>query len=201
MRDTHGPARIIACGVFKPALEHLAVLKRRRGLALSFLPSRLHVHPDRLKDSLSGEIAFVRDRGERVICLYGECFPDIDEFCQRSDVIRVPGVHCFAMLLGRDAYEKIVAETAGTYFLEQELILNFEQYCIEPLELRDEEMRKAHFEHYRRLLYVRQPSDPGLLEELREISGFLDLPFEIFDADYSHLERELEKLMGLERTR
>lgn len=91
-------------------------------------------------------------------------------------------------------------ETAGTYFLERDLILNFEEYCIEPLELHDEEMRKYCFEHYQRVLYVRQPRDPDLVSRAGKLAEFLQLSLEIRDADYSHLGRELVRLIegGLE---
>jgi len=110
-------------------------------------------------------------------------------------VIKVPGSHCYEMLLGSERFQKLVDETAGTYFLERELILNFEEYCIEPLELHDEEMRKCCFEHYQRLLYVRQPLDPDLVPNARELAEFLELSLDIVDADYWHLEKKLIDVM------
>ena len=84
---------------------------------------------------------------------------------------------------------------ASTYFAEKDLILNFEEYCMRPLELDDEEMRRYCFGQYRRLLYVRQPSDPNLMTEAGEVARFLGLSLEIRDADYSHLEKTLLKLL------
>jgi hypothetical protein len=196
MEAVRSPTRLIACGVFKPALDHLGFEERHPHVAVSFLPSRLHLYPRRLEERLLAEIAVARQRGERVLCLYGECFPDIDDFCSRHGALRVRGLHCFEMLLGEAAYRQITEEVAGTYFLEQDLVLNFEQYCIEPLELHDEEMRSAQFGHYRRLVYVRQPSDPEVAGNLREISDMLGLPHEVRDADYAHLEERLDEVVG-----
>ncbi|MGD8371239.1 MAG: DUF1638 domain-containing protein [Syntrophobacterales bacterium] len=186
--------RLVACGVFRPALEHLRVEERYPRLRSTYLPSNLHLRPQDLRSRLSETITSAKQRNERIFCLYGECFPDIDDFCRQHGVIKVPGLHCFEMLLGSEQYENIINEMPGTYFLERDLILNFEEYCLEPLELYDEEMRKSFFEHYERILYLRQPSDPDLLSKANKLATFLQLSLEIRDADYSHLKKNLNDL-------
>ena len=99
------------------------------------------------------------------------------------------------MLLGSDSYEQIMAKTAGTYFLEKELIVNFREYCLEPLELYDSDIRKSFFKHYKKLMYVRQPSDPDLKAAAGKLAAFLNLSLEIIDADYSHLNKRLNHLI------
>ncbi|MFC1964982.1 DUF1638 domain-containing protein [Chloroflexota bacterium] len=187
--------RIIACGVFKPAVEYLQLESRYPNLRLTYLPSKLHLRPQELKERLLQEIVEAKKRNERIICLYGECFPDISDFCNQHEILRVPGAYCYEMLLGAERFKQIIDETAGTYFLEEDLIINFEEYCMRPLELEDEEIRKQCFEHYRRLLYVRQPSDPDLLTKASDLANFLEVSLEIRDADYSHLEKSLIELL------
>jgi hypothetical protein len=155
--------RLIACGVFRPALEHLGVEERYPYLRYNYLPSNLHLRPQDLRRQL-------------------------------SETITSAGFHCFEMLLGSEQYENVINEMPGTYFLERDLILNFEEYCLEPLELHDEEMRKSFFEHYERIVYLRQPSDPDLLSKANELATFLQLSLEIRDADYSHLKKILNDL-------
>ena len=187
--------RMVACGVFKPLLEYLQLEKRYPNLRLTYLPSKLHLKPQELEERLLRETNKAKKRNERIICLYGECFPDIDDFCQRHGIIKVPGFYCYEMLLGGERFEQLIEEIAGTYFLEEDLIINFAEYCMRPLELQDEEMRKQCFEHYKRLLYIRQPSDPGLEPKAGELAKFLGLDLEIQDADYSYLERKLTELI------
>jgi hypothetical protein len=184
--------RIIACGVFKPALEYLRIVRRYPNLRVTYLPPVLHTRPDKLKKQLNSRATSAKRRDERIICLYGDCFPDIHDYCEHQGIIKVPGCHCYEMLLGTERFNKIIDETTGTYFLEKELIVNFKDYCMEPLELFDEEMRKFCFDHYRKLLYVRQPGDPDLVFEVSELANFLDLSLAVSDADYSHLERMLD---------
>jgi hypothetical protein len=186
--------RLISCGVFRPALEHLRLEERYPRLRSNYLPSNLHLKPQDLRKQLSETVNLARQRNERILCLYGTCFPDIEDFCRHQGVTKVPGHHCFEMLLGSKRYEDIMKEMVGTYFLERDLILNFKEYCLEPLELHDEEMRKSYFEHYERIVYLRQPSDPDLLSKVNELATFLQLSLEIQDADYSHLKKILDDL-------
>jgi len=187
--------RVIACKAFQPALEHLQLERRYPDLRLTYLRSSLHIMPKELARCLREEFISAEKRKERIICLYGDCFPGIGEFCQRHGAIKVPGFHCWEMLLGSQRFQELMDETAGTYFVERDLILNFEEYCAGPLELHDEQMRRICFECYRRLLYVRQPTDPDLLPRARELAQFLGLSLEIREADYLHLERRLIPLL------
>jgi len=168
---------------------------RYPNLCLTYLPSKLHLRPQELKNRLLKEITSAQKRKERVICLYGECFPDINDFCQQHGAIKVPGHYCYEMLLGSERFKQLIDEMAGTYFAERDLILNFVEYCVRPLELDDDEMREYCFKQYQRLLYVRQPSDPDLMLQASEVAEFLELSLDISDADYSHLEKELVGLL------
>lgn len=188
------PTRVIACGVFRPALEYLDLENRYPRVRCRYLPSNLHLRPQDLRKDLLDVITSASQRNERILCLYGTCFPDIEDFCRLQGVTKVPGLHCFETLLGSEQYQLIIEEMPGTYFLERDLILNFEEYCLEPLELHDEEMRKSFFEHYERVVYLRQPSDPDLLSKANELATFLQLSLEIRDADYSHLKKILSDL-------
>ena len=191
----HSSTHLIACGVFRSALEYLNLEKRHPRLQVTFLPSNLHLHPQKLKNTLSNEIGGAKARNERTLCLYGDCLPDFGDFCSHHGVDKAPGHHCFQMLLGNKRYEAIMKEMVGTYFLERDLILHFEKYCLEPLALREDETRRALFKSYRRVIYIRQPSDQDLVPQAAELARFLGLPLEIRDADYSYLKRTLVNLL------
>ena len=190
--------RLIACAVFRPALEHLRLKKRYPELGVTYLPSHLHLNPQELQKRLLKAIIKARQSGERVICLYGYCFPDIDDFCNRHGVTRVQGHYCYEMLLGPARFNKLINDMAGTYFVEQDVVKNFEAYCMNPLELRDEEIRKCYFEHYEKLLYIRQPEDAGVETRACDIARFLDLHMDVSDADYSYLESMITDLLEQE---
>ena len=193
--DMNGKIRLIACGVFRSALEYLDLKERNSGLSVTFLPSILHLHPQKLRKMLSNEIGSAKERNERTVCLYGSCFPDFDDFCDHHGVDKVPGDHCFQMLLGSRKYEDIMNETVGTYFLERDLILNFERYCLEPLALWDDEIKRTLFQPYNRVIYIRQPLDQNLAPQVMNLARFLELPLEIRNADYLYLDRALVNLI------
>jgi hypothetical protein len=193
--ETAKRTRILACGVFKPAIEHLRLANRYPNLRFTYLPPVLHITPQKLEQHLLRRITAAQRKDERIICLYGECIPDLSNVCQYQGVMKVPGHSCYEMLLGNERFEQFIDETAGTYFLEKDLIINFREYCIEPLELDDEEMRDCYFQHYRKLLYVRQPTDPDLVSQAFDLADFLELSLSVSDADYSHLEKALIKLI------
>ncbi|MEA2084517.1 MAG: DUF1638 domain-containing protein [Thermodesulfobacteriota bacterium] len=186
---------IIACGVFRPALKYLRLLERYPELRVIFLPSNLHLRPQELKNQLGLKINTLRHTTRRLICLYGECFPDISGFCAQHGVCKIQGYSCHEFFLGLERYRRFIDEITGTYFLEQELIKNFEGYCVKPLELNDPLMRDCFFKHYQRVIYIRQPSDPELGVQAGKVADFLGLSLEIVNADYLDLEERLVHLI------
>lgn len=190
------PLRIIACGAFQDALKYLAVQANRPDLRISYLRAGLHNHPLELNKALSQEIRVARQEGDNILCLYGQCFPGIDDFLQKESIPRIAGAHCYEMFLGSNAFQQIMEEEPGTYFLEKELLIHFVEYCVLPLELEDPELRKSYFRHYKRLLYIRQPLDPDLLNEARDVAQFLSLELSLVDTNYAELQANLFKLMN-----
>ncbi len=185
---------MLACRVFKPALIHLQLSRRSPHLRIDYVPSYLHIAPRALEDRLRREIRVAEKKRQEVTLLYGECFPDMQHFCQLSGVHKIPCLHCYQILLGHERFQRLMDQEAGTFFVESDLITHFKEYCLDPLELHDQEMRYLFFGNYKKLLYVRQPGDPDLTPEVESLAGILQLTAEIQDADYSHLERELAKL-------
>ncbi len=192
------PVRLIACGVFRSFLEYIRIEKLYPDLLITFLPSNLHLFPFELKALFLKEVKLAQERGERIICLYGNCFQDMDILCRGHGIIKVPGNICYEMFLGNEEFRKIMDETTGTFFFEKDLILNFEEYCIKPLELNDEEIKRFYFKDYLRVIYIRQPSDPELCTKAEDLARFLGLSFELRNADYTHLEKMFMKLMDSE---
>ncbi len=187
--------RIIACEVFRPALEDLNIEAKYVHVKVTYLPSTLHSNSSELKRRLLDELAAAKSKNEKVVFLYGACFPHIDDLCQEEGAVRAPSDFCYEILLNNDRFKRIMDETAGTYFAEKDLILNFDDFCRIPLELDDDDMRKHFFGPYKKFLYIRQPSDPDLTLKAGEIAKFLDLLLEVYDADYSYLQKILDKLI------
>jgi hypothetical protein len=193
--DEFMPICIIACNVFRSAIEHLGIQARYPDLLIRYLPSHLHLRPLELKRRLLAEITAARENHQPVGCLYGHCFDDIEDVLEEVGVPRIRAGHCFEILMGGDRFRQWIQDQAGTFFMEKDLVENFETYCWEPLELHDPQMRRWYFEHYRRVAYIRQPQDPDLTFRAQRIAGSLDLDLQIVDADYVELDQALNQLI------
>jgi hypothetical protein len=189
------PPCIIACNVFRSAMEHLGIQQRYPDLILRYLPAHLHLRPLELRRRLLAEIEENRKKHGPVGCLYGHCFEDIEDMLEKARVPRIRAGHCYQVLMGDDRFRRTILDQAGTFFMEKELVENFEAYCWDPLELHDPQMREWYFEHYRRVVFIRQPQDPDLTVQARRIASSLDLELQIVEADYDELEHALNQLI------
>jgi hypothetical protein len=189
------PIRIIACGVFRDALRRIEPQRFHQNVAITYITPHLHNHPQKLKKEILHQIHLAQKAGDKILCLYGRCYPDLDDHLYEMGIPRVPGGHCYEILLSSRRFHAIIDEETGTYFIEKDLILNFTEYCIQPLELDDPLMRECCFQHYTRLAYIRQPLDPDtVMPIVHHISKFLKLKPLVIDADYSELSANLLKL-------
>jgi hypothetical protein len=190
------PIRIIACGVFRDALRQIEPQRFYRNVSITYVPPFLHNHPQKLKQEILHQIHLAQKAGDEILCLYGRCYPELDDHLDAMGIPRVPGEHCYEILLGSQRFHAIIDEEAGTYFLEKDLILNFPEYCMQPLELDDPLMRASYFQHYTQLAYIRQPFDPDTaMPHVHNISQFLNLKPLVIDADYAELTANLLRLL------
>ncbi|MBW1777080.1 MAG: DUF1638 domain-containing protein [Deltaproteobacteria bacterium] len=189
------PPCLIACEIFRSALIVLKIQKRYPELKIHFLPGHLHLQPQELKKRILAEIKKLRGKGYQVGCLYGHCFEDIDEVLEEAAVPRIRMHHCFEILVGSERFQQMIQDQAGTFFMEKELVENFDAYCWKPLELYDPQMRRWYFEHYRQVAYIRQPLDPDLSAQVRRIAEALELRLQVVKADYQELDSALTRLI------
>ena len=189
--------RIIACGVFRDALRQIELQRFYQNVFITYITPVSHNYPERLKEEILHQIHLAQKAGDKILCLYGRCYPALDDHLNEMGIPRVPGEHCYEILLGSRRFHAIIDEEAGTYFVEKELILNFSEYCIQPLELDDPMMRESFFQHYKRLVYIRQSFDSdSIIPSFHDISQFLDLTPLVIDADYSELKTNLIELFS-----
>ena len=188
--------RIIACGVFRDALRQIEPQQFNPAVAITYITPYLHNHPQKLKEEILYQIHLAQKAGDKILCLYGRCYPELDDHLHAMGIPRVPGEHCYEILLGSRRFRAIIEQETGIYCIEKDLILNFPEYCIQPLELDDSSMRESYFQHYTRLAYIRQPLDPDtVMPNVYDISRFLDLKPMVIDADYSELTANLLRLL------
>ena len=187
---------VIACNAFRDALAHLKFPERYPGVRFRYLPASLHLKPAELKRCMLQEIQSAGRPGYGICCLYGHCFPDIDDVLKEKNVVRISCSHCYETLLGTRQFNAVLSEQPGSFFMEKELVQNFDAYCWQPLEFDDPELRQMYFHHYRQAVYIRQPQDPDLTREALQIAERLALHLKIVDSDYEELNDRLTELLN-----
>ena len=195
MKQREKKFTVIACNAFRDAITYLNFAQRFPNVKFRYLPASLHLRPVELKKHILREIRALAPQGGKVACLYGQCFPDIDNELEKEKVIRIDCSHCYEAMLGKKQFAQVIEEQPGSFFMEKELIVNFQKDCWEPLELGDAELRQLYFQHYRQVVYIRQPRDPDLTSSAKNISDGLGLDLKVYDADYEELNTKLTDLL------
>jgi hypothetical protein len=191
---------LIACGAL--AREVLA-LKEKHGWEAEVLgvPALLHMRPDRIPAAVSDRIVEARTGYDRVIVVYGDCGTSgwLDRLLQAEGVERVAGPHCFEMYANThpDAFDQIMADQLGTFFLTDYLVQSFDHLVIEELGLdRFPELRQDYFGNYTRAIYLAQTDNPNLRARAQWAADLLQLPLEVRQTGYGALETRLVALMS-----
>jgi hypothetical protein len=173
---------VIACGAL--AREFLAV-QRAGGLdhlSITCLPAILHNRPEEIAPAVRRKIAAGRRDGfSDILCLYGDCGTGgaLDAVLAEEGVERIEGAHCYAFFAGLDAFDAMMEEEIGSYFLTDYLARHFDRLVWKGLGLdRHPELRDDYFRHYRRVVHLAQMPDDGIAAKARAAAARLALPLE-----------------------
>lgn len=186
----------ILCGAL--ARETLAIIKHHGWLVDVYgIPAIDHMYPDRIAPDVARKFKSIRGRYERVLVVYGDCGSRgaLDEFLARHDLERIDGPHCYEMY-GGPAFEEMMAEEPGTFFLTDFLVRGFRGTILHGLGLdRYPELKDEYFRNYQRLIYLTQLEDSDLVSKAQEIAATLGLSLEIRHTGYGQLEQRLVEWM------
>ena len=83
---------------------------------LHFVKPLLHLYPGKLRSKLSEELEALKPVYDRIIVIYGQCLPEMDDFLAEYNAQRIEGEHCLEMIGGQRFWE-CLKENSGTYFL------------------------------------------------------------------------------------
>jgi len=190
---------VIGCGAL--ARELVAVIDQA-GLSnvdLTCLPATLHNRPGGIPAAVREKIRAARPRYERIFIAYADCGTGglLDAMLADEGVERLPGAHCYEFYAGSAAFAAMSAEEPGTFYLTDFLARNFERLVIVGLGLdRHPELLPTYFGNYRRLVYLAQTDDPGLVTAARRAARRLGLPFELRRAGYGDLATSVIRVAG-----
>ncbi|MBV9568411.1 MAG: DUF1638 domain-containing protein [Hyphomicrobiales bacterium] len=172
---------VIACGALAKELLAAIRLNRWSHLAVTCLPAILHNRPERITEAVRGKIQANRERYRRILCLYGDCGTggQLDTMLAEEGVERIEGAHCYAFYAGLGAFEEMMEEEIGTFFLTDYLVRFFDRLVMEGLGLdRHPELLSDYFGNYRKLVWLTQAPNAGLERRAEAAAKTLGLPLE-----------------------
>lgn len=179
------------------AREILAV-KQRLGLdhlELTCLPADFHFHPDRIAPAMDKAITEAKQEGYRNIYVgYADCGTGglLDRVCEKHDVERIEGPHCFAFYQGAEAYAKVAEDDMMSFYMTDFLCRQFQAFFIKPLGLdRHPELVTDYFGNYEKLIYLAQTNDPALDKVAEDAARMLGLVYERRATGYGDLSQAL----------
>jgi hypothetical protein len=189
---------VIACGALG---AHIREIAARRGwqVELHTLPSLLHNHPERIAPAAERLARDLQARGLRVVLGYADCgsYGALDELCERLNLRRLPGLHCYDVLAGPGRLRAMFEREPGTYLLTDFLVRGFRRLVLAELGLdAHPELWPDYFGHYRRLVWLAQSRDSVLDAEAASIAAMFGLPLTVLDVGTGGLESELELLLS-----
>jgi hypothetical protein len=186
------PSRVLVIGCGALARELVAVIDQA-GLSnvdLTCLPATLHNRPGGIPAAVRAKVRAARPRYERIFIAYADCGTGglLDAMLRDEGVERLPGAHCYEFYAGSAAFAAMADEEPGTFYLTDFLARNFDRLVWAGLGLdRHPELLPTYFGNYRRLIYLAQTDDPGLVRAARRAARRLGLAFELRRTGYGEL--------------
>lgn len=198
-----GKVLVIACGALAGEIRSLVRLNDWSHVALECLPARLHNHPDRITPAVERLLEEKAGRFQRVLIGYADCGTGgrLDALLEKwPQVRRLPGAHCYEFYATAPRFAELHQAEPGTFYLTDFLAAHFDRLVWEFLGLdRHPQLRDDYFGNYRRLVYLSQNEDRGLLDSARRAARRLQLDFQHVPTGMGDLDSALRDVAQLAR--
>jgi hypothetical protein len=178
----------ISCGIFKNEIASL-IAEGRIPFPVIFLDSLFHMHPESLHETLSLEVAKALTLYDKVILIYGDCHPYMSDFYDPKSVIRIEGLNCCEIILGREEYRRLRKE--GAFFVIEEWAHRWKEVFIQEMGLNEKIAPIFMGDMHRKIVYIDTGTIETPFEILEEMSLYFKLPFEIIKVNLDALCRAI----------
>ena len=184
---------VIACGAL--AREILALIKMNNWthMALTCLPAKLHLYPDKITDAVEASVLKHRASFEKVYIAYADCGTGglLQAKCEALGVEMIKGPHCYSFFEGNEAFG-LHEDEITAFYVTDFLVKQFDAFVWKPMGLdRHPQLRDMYFGNYTKLVYQAQTNNPDLDAKAAEISDKMGLPLERRFTGYGDLEISL----------
>jgi hypothetical protein len=171
---------IIACGALARDLVALKEQNNCTHWHLYCLPPELHNRPSQIAPQVALKVNELRGRHDELFVAFADCGTAgaLGALLEKHGISRLPGAHCYQTFVGAAAFDELMEEEPGTFFLTDFLVRHFERLVIQGLGLdRFPELRETVFANYRRAVHLSQQRSSKLEDEARRCASLLGLEY------------------------
>ncbi len=186
--------QLIACGALAWEIAELIRANGWSHMSISCVPAHYHNTPDKIPEAVRTKIRAARGSHERIVVVYGDCGTGgvLDEVLAEEGVERIAGPHCYQFYAGETNFTALMDDEPGSFFLTDYLVRHFDLLILRGLGLdRHPQLLGDYFGNYRKLVYLAQVEDAGLVERAKAAAERLGLTYEYRDTGYGELGRFL----------
>jgi Protein of unknown function (DUF1638) len=195
------PVLVIACGALAREINQLKKSNGWDHLRLQCIDARLHMRPALIPERVREKIRKHRAEYEHIYVAYADCGTcgELDRVLAEEGVERLAGAHCYQFFAGTKQFAELSEAEPGTFYLTDFLARHFERMVIQPLKLDEHpQLRDDYFGNYRRVVFLSQTRDEGLLQAAKDAAKRIGLEFEHVHCGYGELESSLTAQLGNE---
>ena len=191
------PVLVLACGALAREIQQLKLMNGWEHLKIKCLEADLHNRPERIPERIRADIQRYRPQYAQIFVAYADCGTGglLDRVLVEEQVERLPGAHCYATFAGQQPFAELAEAELGSFYLTDFLARHFERLVIKGMQLdKHPELLPLYFNHYKRLVYLAQTSNPDLLAKAQAAAEFLHLEFKLVQTGYGELATELARI-------
>jgi len=184
-------ALIIACGALAREILALIKLNNWTHMALTCLPAKLHLYPEKITDAVEAAVIKHRADYQHIFIAYADCGTGglLLEKCKELGVQMIEGPHCYSFFEGNDVFAKSSDNEITAFYLTDFLVKQFDAFVWKPMGLdRHPDLRDMYFGNYTKLVYQAQVNDPALDAKAEQVAQQMGLPLERRFTGYGDLE-------------
>ncbi len=186
--------QLIACGALAWEIAELIRANGWSHMSISCVPAHYHNTPDKIPEAVRAKIRAARGSHDRIVVVYGDCGTGglLDDVLAEERVERIPGPHCYQFYAGAANFEGLMDDEPGSFFLTDYLVRHFDLLILRGLGLdRYPQLLGDYFGNYRKLVYLAQIEDAGLVERAKTAADRLGLAYEYRYTGYGELGKFL----------
>ncbi len=186
--------QLIACGALAWEIAELIRANGWSHMSISCVPAHYHNTPDKIPEAVRAKIRAARGSHDRIVVVYGDCGTGglLDDVLAEEGVERIAGPHCYQFYAGETNFAALMDDEPGSFFLTDYLVRHFDLLILRGLGLdRYPQLLGDYFGNYRKLVYLAQIEDAGLVERAKTAADRLGLAYEYRYTGYGELGKFL----------